>query len=559
MNCWVWAEVSAVHDSLADAFLIEGTQRIFGVMGDANLLWLGSMEARGIAFHQARHEGGAIAMADGFARASGAVGIGVVTSGPGLTHSATSLTVAARHGTPIVVYVGDSPRGHHELGGIQEIDQRAIAESIGTVFIPLRTASTVAEDVQRAFHVARTSSTPVVLNVASDLSEMEADGPSYVSSLDLLPASGPVRPAMEDVAAACIEIDRAERPVVVIGKVDSEDIPEVLNLANSTGSLIATTLDGMGQADGHAFSIGLIGPFAHPVAEGLCRDADLVLGVGCGLDRFPTAIAASFPDARVIGIGQGAIRLGHVRAVDRLLRGSVQASVQAMVKHLDGSQRVGYRTPDVRDRIATDERLEDLALATYEDEAGRVDPRRAMLALDKGLPTSAHVVIGAAHFWSWPNMFLTRAAGRRFYHTHDFGAIGQALPTAVGAAAGRDELVVAIEGDGGFMQNVQEIETAVRYGLPVLFVVVDDDALGAEYHKLRARGLPTSSSLIATPDCNLLAQAFGARGVTATTVEEISETCAAYAADPEPTVLDIKVSRRVLSRSYRRTHFGQGR
>ncbi len=103
---------------------------------------------------------------------------------------------------------------------------------------------------------------------------------------------------------------------------------------------------------------------------------------------------------------------------------------------------------------------------------------------------------------------------------------------------------------------MQEIDTAVRYGLPLMVVVVDDDALGAEFHKLRARGLPTETSLIPTPDCELLARAFGANGVTATTAQQIRKACVAFTADPRPTVLDIKVARGVVSRSYRRMHFG---
>jgi len=342
----------------------------------------------------------------------------------------------------------------------------------------------------------------------------------------------------------------------VLGRLDADDVPAAIRLADAAGALVATTLDAMGQADGHPFGAGLIGPFAHPRQEALCRRADLVLAVGGGLDRFPTAVATTFPDARVIGVGGAAARLGHARAADRLLSGSARAAAEALADHL-GTPRTGYRTDAVRDSLAVDERREDLARAAYPPEAGRVDPRRAALALDDGIAASAHVVIGAAHFWSWPNMYLTRAAGRRFHHTHDFGAIGQALPTAVGVAAGTDRPVVVIEGDGGFMQNVQEIDTAVRYRLPVLFVVLDDDALGAEYHKLRARGLPTGSSVIATPDCALLARAFGAAGVTATTVDEVADACAAFTADPKPTVLGIKVSRSVLSRSYRRIHFGE--
>lgn len=543
--------------AVADAFAVEGVTQVFGVMGDANLAWLHAATTDGkMSLIQPRHEAAAIAMADGFARVTGRTGVAAVTCGPGLTHAATSLAVAARYGSPLVVYTGDSPLSYHELGGIQEMDQRAVAAACGAEFVPVRTPATVAEDVRTAFDRARELRRPVVLNVATDLQEAEVPAWSYPARFGTAAVRFPDPAAAAGAAEA---IGAARRPIVVMGRgLAGDQTQQARQLADAVGALTLVTLDGLNGAAEDPWFAGILGPFAHRTHEQLWRAADLIIALGSGLERFPTAVRASFPDQPTVAVGDDAARLGGDRMATYVVGGDTGPALTALARVIRPATGAGSRTDQARQVLDADARCADLDAAPAIEEAGRVDPRRAVMEVDAVLPHEVNVVVGAAHFWSFPNMFLRPVAGRRFFHTHDFGVIGQAMPTANGIAVACPRVpVVAFEGDGGLMQNLQELETAIRYQLPVLTVVVDDDGLGAEYHKLRARGRDAEPALIATPDLAAVARGLGGEGVVATDLATVRDTVADFADDPRPLVLDVKVARTVVSRSYGRAYFGE--
>lgn len=539
-----------VHAAVADAMRAEGVGVVTGVLGDAILDWAASLEARGVPFRSTRHEAAAVAMADGAARATGAVGVCGVTCGPGLTHAATSLAVAARARSPLVAFVGDTPRRHRDMGEIQEMDQRAFALACGVGFVALRDAATVAQDVRAAFRLARETPGPVVLDAPVDVQRDEFPGPwSYAPAPRA--AAGPPRllPDPRAIGAAAATIASAARPVVVLGRetVSCRAVPEALRLAERIGALLATTLDALGAADHTPWSLGVVGPFLHAGPEALCREADLVVAAGADLAAFPADLAA-FGTVPVVALG-AAGDAGHDRPADVHVLGDLHATLDALIA--EAPPGPGLRTTAVRARLAVDHRSAEIARHPAPDD-GRIDPRALCAALDDHLPDDCTVVVGAAHFWSFPTMGLRGRPGRRFLHTHAFGCIGQALPTGLGVALAQPgRPVVVIEGDGGFLQHAQEVDTAVRYGLPVLTVVLDDDGLGAEAHKLAARGLDPSPGLIPTPDLGAMARALGADGWCTADLDETVAAADAFRADPRPGVLDARVSRGVLSRSYR--------
>ena len=549
---------STVASLTAEAFAAEGIDVVFAVMGDANLEFLSALEEVGVRCIHARHESAAVSMADGFSRASGAIGVAVVTCGPGLTHAVTSLTVAARHGSRVLLYAGDSPRTAWELGGIQWFNQWAQVELCGAGFVPLRSAETAAEDVGSAFTIARGGT--VVLNVATDLQGEETNA-CYRPMIDqgriAVERSVPIDQEL-DRAAALLRGSR--RPVVVAARgLDARDRSAVVTLGDQIGAVLATTLDAMGTFDAQEWLVGLLPPFSHDYPSALLREADMVVVAGTDAARFPTLPGLAFEEATFVSLGSPDGQVGRRRWAEHVLPGSVRAAADGLVARLGECTSEGYRSREVATKLRDDPRLLDVESFPAAEERGRLDPRRVMLSLEPHLPDDVGVVIGAAHFWAFPNMFLRRRGEHQWFtHTHDFGCIGQALPTAVGAAAEGRGPVVAIEGDGGFMQQLQELDTAARYELPLLTIVMNDASLGAEYHKLRAGGHAAGAALIPMPDLALLGRSFGIQAVTVTELTPFAEAVAAWSEDPRPALIDVNVNQMQPSPVYRRTHYRCG-
>jgi thiamine pyrophosphate-dependent acetolactate synthase large subunit-like protein len=235
------------------------------------------------------------------------------------------------------------------------------------------------------------------------------------------------------------------------------------------------------------------------------------------------------------------------------VQGDAAATLQELLEILgkDSTNR-GYHTPEVR-RIIVNAGRDP---AEYEIEAGTVDPREAISLLDEKLPPEFNLVSsGNAHACSFRVMLMKRRRGLQIFCTA-FGCIGQALSTAVGAALGAPGPMVCVEGDGSALQSIQELDTVARLGLKFLYVVVNDEAYGAEFHKLRAHERDPQLSYVRSPDFAGLGRDFGCAGHTARTIEEFNIAIDAFLKGNGPMVIDLRISRNVISIPYRRLHFG---
>ena len=269
-----------VSDILARAFAAEGVDTLFTLMGDANMYWSAAMaDNQNARLIHARHEHCAVAMADGYARASGKVGVASVTCGPGYTQTMTALTMAARGNAPVVLFAGDAPI--NAAWYMQEIDQAPLALATGAHFVPIRTIDRALDCVREAFYTARAERRPVVLSVPLDL-QKEAFPylPDYTPSTDLMPRAQiiPPDPALVDEVASMVA--EAERPIVIGGRgaVWSGARPALEALAEESGALLATTLLGKGLFDGNPFALDIAGTFATDPGREFFAESDLVIG-----------------------------------------------------------------------------------------------------------------------------------------------------------------------------------------------------------------------------------------------------------------------------------------
>lgn len=548
-----------VQDVLARAFVAEGVDTLFTLMGDANMYWSVVMsEQPGVEVVHARHEHCACAMADGYARATGKVGVASVTCGPGYTQIMTALTIAARGGVPMVVFAGDAPMG--SAWYLQQIDQAPLALATGAHFIPIRSVDRALDNVREAFYVAKHERRPVVLSVPMDLQKQDYPyPPDYSPSSTIVPRFQRTPPAPEVVDEVVEMIAAAERPIILAGRgaVRSGAGPVLRELAEQSGALLATSLMGKGLFDGDPWNIEVAGAFASDLAREYFVAADLVIGVGAALGHYTTEGGYLYPEAKVVhvdinprGLWQG------LRTADLHVRADAKAAAETFLKALQdrGVRPRGWRNEETRAAIAAD--VPDAK--HYDVQPNMVDPREMMREFDRTIPKDWDIVIGGGHYFSFPMTHLRGRAADKFHVVNDFGAIGSGLAAAIGVATARgDGKVVLIEGDGSMLMHVQELETIRRHGVRMLMFVMNDGGYGAEFHKFRANNIDPSGAIHGRGDLAQLAGGFGLPSATITAPGRMERLFREHQSSNGAGLWDVHVDDRIPSRAYRRVHFGE--
>ncbi len=514
-----------------------GVDTAFGVLGSGNFVATQAFVAAGGSFYAARHEGGAASMADGFARVTGRPALLSVHQGPGLTNAITGIGEAAKARVPMVAFAGDTAPG--ALRSNFRIDQHALVESVGAVAERLHGAGSAAADAARAIARARDERRPVVLMAPVDLQEAAFEG-----APEPAPSPSPRPPTASPAAIAELAdlLLGARRPLVIAGRGAAvSDAGEPLaELGERAGAMLATTAMAKGLFAGHPHLLGISGGFSSPPAAELIASADLVLAVGASLTPWTTREGSLFAAAETLvridveadaAVGEG---------VDLVVLGDAAEVTAALCAELAGRGRERRSDPE----IAAAARRCAWRLQPFDEApgAGRIDPRAFSVALEEALPAERTMVVDSGHFLGWPAMYLEPPDARSWVFVNAFQAVGLGLGAAIGAAVARpDRITVLAVGDGGLQMSLPELETAARLGLPLLIVVYDDAAYGAEVHPFGAAGRDVS--LVRFPDVELTAIGRAA-GTAAVEVREYADLdpVAAWASAPDgPLLVDAKV------------------
>jgi thiamine pyrophosphate-dependent acetolactate synthase large subunit-like protein len=523
-----------------------GVDRVFGLMGSGNLTLTNALREAGAPLVAARHEGGATSMADGYARVTGRVGVVSVHQGPGFTNTVTGLAEAAKARTPLLLLAADTPAA--ALRSNFRVDQAAIAESVGAVVERIHSPASAVADATRALARARVEHRAVVLLLPIDLQAMDAaeGGPAVPAPGDwALPA-----PAAEAVARAAELLAEAERPVIIAGRgaVRAGAGPALRELAERAGALLATSAPANGLFDGDPYAVGISGGFATSTGAQLLAESDVVVAFGASLNQWTTRQGKLVAGARLVQVDAEARAIGGHRPVDVGIVGDARAAAEALAAALGGRRdgRAGRRTPEMAARIAAgrwrNEPFEDRA------PAGRVDPRAFTIALEDVLPAERTVVVDSGHFMGFPSEYLSVPDPLGFVFPQAFQCVGLGLSSAIGAALGRpDRLTVACLGDGGLMLALQELDTLARLDLPMLVVVYDDAAYGAEVHHFRDLG--EAVDLAQFPDTDLAAMARGAgcEAMTVRALDDLDGIREWLGRRAGPLVVDVKVDPDVVA------------
>ena len=517
-----------------------GVEVFFGLVGSGNFTVTNELHAAGAAFYSARHEGGAIMMADGYARACGKVGVCSVHQGPGFTNTLTGLTEAAKSRTPLLVLAADTPA--ETLWSNFKIDQAVLATTTGAIAERVRGPETAAEDAARALRRAEVERRPVVLNIPINIVEMSTDPPTIPERLALEPP----RPSDRSVARVVDLLASSSRPVIIAGRGAAlAGAREALEaLGDRVGALLSTSAVGHGLFSGHPYCVGIAGGFSSPLAVDLLAQADVVLAFGASLNHWTMRHGRLFsPAARVVQVDLDEEVIGALHRVDVGVIGDATQVGWAIVEELKrcGVEREGFHTEKLAHEISTrrwrDEPYKDLGTAEY------IDPRTLSIALDDLLPEQRTVSTDSGHFLGYPSMYLAVPDQQGFIFPQAFQSVGLGLASAIGAAVARpDRLCVAAIGDGGALMALGELETVARCRLPMLVVIYNDAAYGAEVHHFGPMGHPVDFARFPDTDFAALARAVGVKGITVRSSEDLTPLKSWLGRRDGPLVIDAKVN-----------------
>lgn len=548
-----------VYSAMAKAFAAEGVEEVFGVMGDANLHWIDAMSRLGARTIEARHENAALSMAQGYHRVAGQVGVCTTTSGPGVTQLTTSMTIANRARASLVTFSGETPVD--AVDHVQYIRQDRVADAMECIFVRAASPKNALGAVQSAFYRARTEARPVLLSAPTDVQQQEIDDASvdaYRPSTDLIRVYR-LQPDPAAVAAVAQELAGARQVAIIAGRgaVRSGAAAEILALANRLGAIVGTTMLAKNWLADYEFHIGVSGNYGTRTARRLTAEADCIIAVGTSLDTRTTGSGKLFGSARVVQIDTaGQSRTPEWSSSHVQLQGDARDTLQALLQALGNGPNAaaeGFHTDEVRTALKE---------AHWDDEVvaipdGLLDPRQVCTELDEIIPDDIGLVLGSGQTAGFSAMLLNRP--RDTVLANQFlGSIGQGISAAIGAVvARRNRPCLLVDGDVSFMMYLSEFETAVRYGLPLLVVILNDQAMSAEYHKMSLSGLDAGLAQLSTPGLGEVGVALGGRGVTARSMEQLRAAARAFVDDPRPTIIDARISPDVVTLPYQRAHYGR--
>lgn len=508
-----------------------------------------------------RHEQAAIAMADGYYRTNGEIGVAIVGRGPAIAHTGTALTTARKNNSNVVVIVPETPQTLEY--DIKEFDQTSYLKSTVGNVVSVSSMETLITDVKEGFRQARVGNGPVAVQIPWDIldgkldkekAEIETAITRSTSGMTKQTPRLPDEELVEEAVDMYLDADAFQPPVILAGQgaVRADAREAIEELAERTNALLATSLQARDYFDGHPYNIGVSGSWGTNLASQYLNETDFVFAVGCSLNAYTLDKGYLLPDdATIVHIDTDVRSINRYEEVDLGIVGDAEATVSALVDELDRLQihrEDELWTDRLREEIAAHSRLDG---KEYPEKPNRMDPRELMQHIDQLLPDDRVVVSDAGHLTRWIADGIS-APPEDLILTLDFAAIGLGLPMGLGTAqaAGEDRACITFCGDGGFLMSLQELETAVRHDLPVLVVIINDESLGSEYHTLEVSGYPGDVSLLSTPCLGDVARSIGAEAYTVESIDELHEIADEITEAPEgPTVVECRVDHEVRHRS----------
>ena len=524
---------------------------IFGILGGAILpvydALCGHEKIRHIL---ARHEQGAAHAAEGYARASGRVGVCMATSGPGATNLVTGIANAYMDSSPLIALTGQVPSSGVNTSYIigkdafQEADIIGITTPITKYNFQPRTVSEIPTIVNTAFYIASTGRPGPVLidlpkNVQAETGEVEItdriEPSGYKSMIEI---------DLSKISDATNLLAKAEKPLILSGGgvIISNASDELMQMSDLLMAPVATTFMGKGSfPEGHPLSVGSIGMHGNPAANRLMGEADVLLAVGTRFsDRATTNLDSFCAYAKKIHIDIDEAEIGKNVEVDVPIVGDAKATLKLLLATLSHKLNKGEGNAWVKRVKEAKEQLSPL----LKDRPKELLPKILLLELRKILPEKTVVTTEVGQNQMWSALYFQALKPRTFISSGGLGTMGFGFPAAIGAkVACPDRPVVDIAGDGSFIMTEQELACSVTEKIPVTVIVLNNSVLGmvAQWQRQLYNHRYMAVNLGKTPDFVKLAEAYGAQGLRATSIEEFQKAVKTALNSEVTTVIDVPI------------------
>ncbi|HUW65804.1 MAG TPA: biosynthetic-type acetolactate synthase large subunit [Spirochaetia bacterium] len=527
-------------DILVRALKEAGVDTIFGYPGGAVLPIYDALYDADIRHILCRHEQGAAHAADGYARASGRTGVCLATSGPGATNLVTGLANAHMDSVPLVAVTGQV--GTKLLGrdSFQEADITGITLPITKHNYLVKDVRDIARTIKEAFYIASTGRPgPVLVDIPKDISaglgEYADPGELYLPGYRLNP-----EPRQEELNAAARLILAAERPVIYAGGgvVISGADRELVALAELLCAPVTTTLMGIGGFPGdHPLCLGMLGMHGTRYANYAVCECDLLIAVGARFDDRVTGKVETFaPEAKVVHIDIDPAEIGKNVRVDAAVVGDVKRALTGLLPLLAARVSGAWQ-----EKIELWKQEYPLEYAN----GGKLKPQTVIREIYRVTGGKARITTEVGQNQMWAAQYFTFTRPRSFITSGGLGTMGFGLPAAIGVqAACPDETVFDIAGDGSIQMNIQEMTTAVNYGLPVNVAIINNGYLGMvrQWQEL-FYDRRYSHTELTNPDFVKLAEAYGAEGVRVSKAADVAQVLEQAVAASGPVMMDFVVDR----------------
>lgn len=506
---------------VCESLIREGVEVVFGYPGGTVIPIYDALPDYPLRHVLVRHEQAAAHAADGYARATGRVGVCFATSGPGATNLVTGIATAYLDSSPIVAITGQVPSAFIGKDAFQEVDVTGITLPITKHNYLVTDVNELPKVMKEAFHIARTGRPgPVLIDIAKDAQTAEVDF-VYPDEVDLPGYRPTVQGHQGQIKQAAKAIAESDRPVIFSGHgvTLGNAQQEILYLAETIGAPVITTLLGIGSFPRtHPLCLGMSGMHGEAYANKTVQDADLLIAVGMRFsDRVTGKIKTFAPDATVIHIDVDPAEIGKNRVVDVPVVGDVRHVLTSLNERLKARDHTAWLN-----KVA-EWRQESESRDILHRETDELIPPYIMRQIWHANEGNAIMVSDVGQNQMWEAQYYLHDRFRGLITSGGLGTMGYALPAAVGAQIGcpDDEVWVTV-GDGGIQMNIQELATVVQEGLPLKIAIINNRYLGMvrQWQELFF-GRRYSGTPITGPDYLKLADAYGIHGIRVTRKDEV--------------------------------------
>lgn len=528
-----------------ESLMHEGVDVVFGITGGAILPTYDDLSKYNYPIHAivTTHEQGASHMADGYARATGKVGVAIVTSGPGATNLITGLATAYMDSTPVVAITGQVPTSLLGRDGFQESDVFGISMPVTKHNYLITDIRDLPMALKEAFHIARTGRPgPVLVDICKDVQQdsMEFEYPTEVYLPGYHPNQNAPDPA--SVAWAARLLNEAEKPIIVAGQGVSiaKAERELRQLAEIANIPVATSLLGIGTFPAtHPLSVSWGGMHGSAHSNYAMQECDVMFAIGARLDdRLTGAFATFAPKARIIHVDLDPAEMGKNLIIDTPVVGDALLTLRAMLPQIQPNEHPTWLAQI--DEWKADSSERDILSQEVDDLIAPQVMRELWHATNEGDCT---VVSDVGQHQMWEAQYFLHTKPRSLLTSGGLGTMGYALPAAIGAQVGRpDEEMWVVAGDGGFQMTMPELSTVVQERLPIKIALINNGYLGMVrqwqdiFYNKRYSGTP-----LFNPDFVKIAEAYGIPGRAVTRKEDVYEAIKEAQATDGPFLLDFQV------------------